>query len=192
MPLLDATTFMPPLMPSGTLLALTSDPLFILDVLSRVTHVATAVVLIGGSVFMRYVLLPSAAQLPDEPHAALRQQVLARWRKFVPVGIVLFLVTGFYNYIKVAIPQHSGDGLYHALMGVKIILALVVFFIASALTGRSEALEGVRRNAKLWLALLVLLAGLIIAIAGFLKMRGPVAAEVDARHQSAAKVSSVP
>ena len=145
-----------------------------LDILSRVIHVGTAVVLVGGSVFMRFVLMPAASRLPEKEHFALREQVLGRWRKFVGVGIGLLIITGFYNYIHLAMPQHSGDGLYHGLMGVKVILAMVIFFIASALTGRSEALDRVRQNAKMWLAILILLATILIAIAGFLKVRGSV------------------
>src|SRR5690606_31355651 len=114
----------------------TMDPLTILDVLSRWVHVGTAVVLVGGSVFMRYVLMPAAGtSLGDAEHEALRAQLITRWKKYVMVGIALLLISGFYNYVKVAIPQHKGDGLYHGLMGTKILIALAVFFLASVLTG---------------------------------------------------------
>lgn len=150
------------------------------DLLSRWVHVGTAIVVVGGSVFMRFVLMPAAEELSDEQHQALRQRVLKTWQKFVMAGIALFLLSGFYNYIKVAMPQHDGDGLYHALMGIKILLALGVFFLASALTGRSPALEGIRQNAKRWLAVTILLATVIVAIAGFLKVRGTPGGSSDA------------
>ena len=107
-----------------------------LSVLSRWTHVGTAIVILGGSVFLRFVLSPAASQLPEAEHQALRQNVMARWKRFVHAGIALFLISGFYNYIQ-AMPNHKGDGLYHALIGTKILLALVVFTLASGLVGRS-------------------------------------------------------
>ena len=54
--------------------------------------------------------------------------------------ILLFIVSGFYNFAR-AIPGHKGDGLYHALLGTKILLALILFAISSALVGRSKAFE---------------------------------------------------
>lgn len=146
-----------------------------LNVLSRWVHVGTAIAILGGSVFLRFVLMPAAAELPEAEHQALRGRLMGRWRKWVMVGIALFLASGLYNYLAVTLPQHRGQGLYHALMGVKILLALAVFFLASALTGRSPAFEGIRRSAPKWLAVNILLAALVVAIAGFLK----VAVEVE-------------
>lgn len=138
---------------------------------SRWLHVIVAVVLVGGTVFMRYVVLPAAADLPEEEHNKFRDRLTGRWKRFVHGGIGLLLLSGFYNYIAIAIPAHKGDGLYHAIMGTKIILAFIVFFIASALVGKSAAFEKLRENRKKWLSIAVLLGVLIIAMAGFLKVR---------------------
>lgn len=149
------------------------DPQTILDVLSRWIHVGTAVVLVGGTVFMRFVLMPAAnATLQEAEHDALRANLIQRWKKYVMVGITLFLLSGFYNYLVVARPMHKGDGLYHALMGTKILISLAVFFLASVLTGRSPKFEGMRQNRAKWLGVLILLAAIIIGIAGLLKVRG--------------------
>jgi uncharacterized membrane protein len=147
------------------------DPLTILDVLSRWVHVGTAVVLVGGSVFMRYVLMPSAnATLGEAEHDALRSQLIRRWKRYVMIGLVLLLASGFYNYIKIAIPQHKGDGLYHGLMGTKILLGFAVFFLGSVLVGRSPRFEGIRQNRAKWLSVLILLSAIVIAIGGLLKV----------------------
>jgi uncharacterized membrane protein len=145
----------------------------LIPILSRWIHVGTAIVVLGGSVFMRFVLMPAAAALPDAEHDALRQRVMGRWKKFVMIGIALFLISGFYNYIAVAIPQHKGDKLYHPLIGTKILLAFAVFFLASALTGRSAAFEGIRKNNKKWLLITIILAALVVAISGVLKIAVP-------------------
>jgi uncharacterized membrane protein len=146
---------------------------------TRVLHIATAIVLVGGTFFVRFVLLPAAtANLPDDVHAKLRGAITATWKKIVHLGIGLFIITGGFNYYRViAAGIHKGDAIYHALLGTKIILALIVFFIASAMVGRSAAFEGMRRNPRRWLMVNLLLAGVIVALSGFLKVRDVPAAK---------------
>ena len=152
------------------------DSIEILNVASRWLHIATAIVVLGGTVFMRFVLLPAAESLPPAEHDALRGKVMARWKKFVMAGIALFLLSGFYNYLVVSAPKHKGDGVYHGLMGTKIILGFVVFFLASVLVGRSARFEPLRRDRKKWLLITILIAFLIVLISSYLRIRGvPVA-----------------
>lgn len=146
--------------------------LFPIDVLMRWIHVGTVIVLVGGSVFKRFVLIPAVADLAESERTALRERVSSAWRKFVGLGIGLILISGLYNYLVVSVPKHWGDGLYHALLGTKMCLALVVFFLASALSGRAKGLESLRRNTKRWLTVMLLLAAVIVAISGFLRVRG--------------------
>jgi uncharacterized membrane protein len=142
--------------------------------LTRFVHVATAVVLVGGTFFMRYVLGPAASgTLSADEHSRLRAGVLSRWKMIVHIGIALFLVSGGINYARVIAEQsHKGDGLYHALLGTKFLLALAIFFIASALVGRSQRFEAMRGQIRLWLGVNLLLATLILGISAFLKTRG--------------------
>jgi uncharacterized membrane protein len=145
----------------------------ILSILSRWTHVGTAIVLVGGTCFLRFVLAPAAAQLSDDQHAKLKELVLSRWKMFVHIGIGLFILSGFYNYLVVTRPQHQGDKAYHMLVGIKILLAFVVFFFAEALVGRSKAFEGMRKNAKRWQTVIILLAAIIVGISGYVKVALP-------------------
>ena len=145
----------------------------LISIISRWTHIGTAIVLVGGTCFLRFVLAPAAEQLPEAEHAKLKELVLARWKKFVHIGIALFLLSGFYNFIVVQVPMHKGDGLYHALIGIKILLAFAVFFIASALVGRSKSSEPMRKNGKSWQLILIILAAIIVGISGYAKIALP-------------------
>jgi len=140
------------------------------DLISRWIHVGGAIVLLGGSTFIRFVLMPSAAEsLTDADHQKLRERVIGRWKRIVMIGIGLLLASGLYNYL------HSGKtgGLYHGLMGVKMLLAFGVFFLASALTGRSAGLAAIRQDARKWITVLIVMATVVVAIAGFLKVMVP-------------------
>ena len=142
-------------------------------ILSRWIHIGTAIVLVGGTVFLRFVLSPAAAQLAETEHAKLKELVMKSWKKYVHGGILLFLISGLYNYLVVQAPLHKGDKLYHALMGIKIILALAVFFLGSALVGRSKSFEGMRKNSKFWQLVMILVSALIVGISGYAKVAMP-------------------
>jgi len=141
------------------------DPSFLVAVVSRWVHVGTAVVLIGGLTALRFVVAPVLAG-----NTTALEAIRQRWKKFVHAGIALFLLSGFVNYV-LAMPTHKGDGLYHGLIGTKIILALIAFFFASALVGRSAGTQKFRDQSAKWKTVVLLLAAVIIAMSGFVKVR---------------------
>ncbi|HVW02433.1 MAG TPA: hypothetical protein VHB77_18910 [Planctomycetaceae bacterium] len=140
-----------------------------LTILSRWVHIGSAITMVGGSVFLRLVLMPAAQALPEADHNTLRLRIMSRWKKVVHSCVLLFLLSGFYNFIVVTMPLHKGDKMYHALIGIKILLALVVFFFAIALTSSKSWSEGLRRKSGQWLAVNLMLATVIVAISGVLK-----------------------
>jgi uncharacterized membrane protein len=144
------------------------------DVLSRWVHVGTAIVLLGGTFYIRFVLMPAAKQLPDAEHEQLKELVAARWKRFVHAGILLLILTGFYNYFQ-ATPAAAFRKQYHMLVGIKILLAFAVFFVGSALVGRSKAFAGMRQKAPLWMGVILLLGAVIVGISGYLKVGGQAA-----------------
>ena len=58
---------------------------------------------------------------------------------------------------------------YHPLIGIKILLALAIFWIMSTLTGRSESAEKMRKNEKKLLNIGVLCAVILVILAGTMK-----------------------
>ncbi len=154
---------------------------FILALVSRWIHVGTVIVLVGGTCFMKFVAGPVLQGQSPELMTAIR----SRWKKFIHGGIALLILSGFYNYIK-AMPLHKGDGLYHALIGTKIILAFVVFFFASVLVGRSAGTQKFRDNSGKWTAVVLLLSALIVAMSGTAKVRGVPAAKAVAAPETVA------
>lgn len=159
----------------------------IVEFLSRYAHVLTAIVLAGGAIFLRFVLLPAVDG--TELKEPLHERVRPKWSKFVAIGILVLIVTGFYNYIVVEIPirKAAGDKIYHMILGFKMLLAFVAFFLASALSGKSAKLQPLRDNWRATGGFLVLLLAIIVGIGSFLKVRGvpgPAAAASNAAIES--------
>lgn len=143
----------------------------IVALVSRWAHVFSAIALVGGTIFMRFALVPAVSEsLDDATHEKLREKLLARWARWVHGGVALLLISGLINIMLIIQQYEIPNKLYHPLFGVKFLLALPLFGIASILVGKSERAQKMRQNMKLWLNVNLLLAVLIIGIAGGLKM----------------------
>lgn len=140
----------------------------VLAVLSRWIHVGAAIVAVGGTVFQRFVLGPALAAIPETDRGPLREAVLARWRTIVHSSIALLLLSGAYNSIS-GFVSHKGQGLYHGLLGTKILVALAIFGVAAVLTGKSERAKKMRNRSGLWLTVLVVLATVVVCLSGVLR-----------------------
>lgn len=137
--------------------------------ISRWLHIMAVVVAIGGAAYARIAVGPAMAKaLEPEARAKLRESLRARWAKVVHICIFLLLVTGFANFFFLAIKPKVEAMPYHALFGPKLLLALVIFFIATALAGRAPGLEKMREASSKWLSALLLLAVIVIFLSGLL------------------------
>ena len=146
----------------------------LLGIISRWIHIGSAIVLLGGTICLKFVVGPVLKDQSQE----LKEAVRGRWKRFVHAAIAGLLLSGLYNYLK-AFPLHRGDGLWHAMVDTKIILALGVFFIASVLAGRSKGTQKFRDNAAKWTTIAILLGLLIVAMSGIAKVVGSKGKTID-------------
>ncbi len=145
------------------------DVVDVISILSRWVHLLSVVVAVGGAFFVRFALFPAIkGALSPEDHDKLRAGIRPVWSKIVHVCLGLLVVTGGINlYVTMA---HGVKPMpYHAIFGVKLILVLVLFFIAVALTGTSPGFASLRANAPKWLGVHLFLATCIVLLSGVLK-----------------------
>lgn len=136
---------------------------------SRWIHIGSVIVAVGGMFFLRVVLAPAAkAALSQEAHAGLAPVLFRRWARVVHIAILLMILTGIYNTI-VQFPRHRGQPLYHSLWGLKVLLAVGVFFVAIAIVGKAPAFEKMRQKRLQWVTFNLVLAGAILLISNVLK-----------------------
>ena len=135
----------------------------------RWMHIVPAVVAGGAMIFVRFALLPALSTLPDAERVRVKETIDRRWRVVVMACITLLLVSGLANFVLYQAPVHKGQQLYHALFGVKFVAAMIVFFLASALSGRSAALASIRANSRFWAGAAAALVVVILLISGVLR-----------------------
>jgi uncharacterized membrane protein len=130
-----------------------------LTAIMRWVHISSVVTLIGGILYARFVMFPSARSLSADDRTALDEDAARRFRPAVYAAIAGLVLSGIFNYL--AKPGHSFR--YSALFGLKMLLALHVFSAA--------ILVSVPRNPRRARQLLgAAISGLaIILIAAYLK-----------------------
>ena len=137
--------------------------------LLRWFHVIPAIAMVGGLIYMRFVLPPALAQGTDEQFALLR----GRWAKVVMISTLLLLLTGIANMGIAGARFDYGDQLpgklYNMLAGIKFLLALPVFFLAARLSGKSEAAAQMRLRSNYWLNITLAVALVVVMLGGFLR-----------------------
>ena len=122
--------------------------------------------------FQYFAVMPALRSLEGAERRALRESLVDRWRPFVFAAVGILLLTGLLNYVLYKIPEfrtHPQRGLYHGLLGVKILLALGVFHFATVLALPGERGAKWRDKAGRWLPLMLTLMGLIIIIGAVLR-----------------------
>jgi len=148
------------------------DAQFWLNVVVRWIHVTSAVVGVGAAAFVLWGLLPAARATGGEPAQPFTQAAYWRFRRLVHSALGLLLLTGVYNLFLV-MPRSRALGslmpVYHGVLGTKILLALVIFAIATATLSSSLDPERFRAGAARWLTLCVVLALVALFLSAFLR-----------------------
>jgi putative copper export protein len=141
----------------------------IIALLSRLAHILSAVILAGGLVYLRTMIVrpreaATAADSAERYFLGLR----SRWAAAVMACAMFLIVSGLYNYI-VKVRAEKFDMAYHALFGIKFLLGLFVMFVASLVAGRTEAAQRAREKMRTWLNLAIAAAVIVIVIASTMR-----------------------
>ncbi|MCE9606750.1 MAG: CopD family protein [Planctomycetia bacterium] len=139
------------------------------QLISRWLHITAAATAAGGAIFMKLALHPASETLPPEQRKQLREAVRSRWSKVVMGAITVLLATGIYNFIMIVKAYDFKGTPYQAIFGVKFLLALGIFALASILVGRSSLAQKLREEAGKWLTVLVGLILVLLFLSSFLK-----------------------
>lgn len=147
------------------------DSLFFVNLGMRYLHILGAITLMGGTIFMRFALLPTLLGMDAEKRAEVHQGVRSRWAMVVGLASGMLLISGIANlglasqYVY-AVP---GGLSYSMLGGIKLILALPIFVLAALLMGKTDLAKKVQANAATVLNINLVLAVILVLIGGWMK-----------------------
>ena len=109
--------------------SLTIDGAYLVGLLSRVLHTTCGATLFGGLIYLRFVLAPATAG--DNTEATLFAGRRKSWASCVGICTGLLLLSGIYNAFTIIPKYNNLPGIYHPLLGVKLLLGLFVMFVAA-------------------------------------------------------------
>ena len=153
------------------------DGQYFLLLTSRVLHILGSVVLLGGIFYLLAVVAPRVAAGNSSPDDWFNRN-RAAWAKWVGIATAVLLVTGLFNFVMMVKSNHLATS-YHMLGGMKILVALVLFFFAAILAGKTGLADRFRANMKFWLKV-TMLVGLVIVIIGSVMRSYPRTLKTDA------------
>jgi len=146
--------------------------------LLRWAHVLAAIVAMGGLVFARFALLPALSELDASTRDRVHERIRRHWLPWVIGAITLLLASGLANFLlfnaRVKGEEWAGgqwmrETNYHALFGAKFLMALVVFYLASALVGRGAGTQWVRNDRAKWLSVTIGLTLAVVLLSGWMR-----------------------
>ena len=161
--------------PGSGLLAAATQPGGLGDVdwlwlVLRLSHFIAGFTLVGGAMYLRWVLVPAA-----ERHGASGQlaELMAhgrkRWAMIVGISALFLIGSGLFSFVRTIQLFELSRPWYHMIFGIKFLLSLVVFFLASVLAGRTQLAEKFRAKLSFWLSAIVWLSLAILLLATLLR-----------------------
>lgn len=154
---------------------------------SRWLHILPAAILVGGTLFMRFSLVPAANEA--DASAELREAIRKRWSKLIMFSILFLLISGLYNAAMKAMGFELSMT-YNILLLVKIVLGLAIFYLISVLSGRSQTAQKFRERESHWLNIVCALLVALVMVAGYMKIDSAGFAK-KVKNETAQQVSTV-
>ena len=147
----------------------------LLDLLLRWIHIFGAIMLVGSTIYMRCVHVPAKLLSDDELSDAYNEAQRKFWSRMVMIASGQLLISGIINVVLIVqrydIDKSEFPGnAYHAILGVKFLLAMVVFFLAAAISGRKALAKKVQQKEKMWLTVNMVLAIIVVCMAGVMRL----------------------
>lgn len=139
------------------------------DLALRWMHILAAVTLVGGTFFLRFVWFPAYRELDYRDRESRFAKLRKPWAKLVMLSTLFLLVSGLVNAVN-NIMRYEIDSMYHMLVGVKLLLALGMFFLSARLAGRSDSAVRFRESIGKWLTINSVLAVVLVLMAGWMKL----------------------
>lgn len=140
-----------------------------LTLVMRWVHILGAAILVGSPFIMWMGIYPASAKLPEDQRREFLEAVNKPWRMFLGLVILLQIVSGVY-WLLVVEHMNREPPIYQALLGVKMLSAIALFFVLSVLAGRAKAFEEFRRKAPMWAGIAVALGILTVICASSMRM----------------------
>ena len=129
-----------------------------IQIVMRILHIFSAVAIAGGLLGWKFATQPALDAASPEKRGTMSDAAAAAWRPLALAGILCLLISGLYSTITI----QSASTLYHAGLGIKILLALHVFASVFFATRPANAKRDRQLTGALWASMVVVLIAVLL------------------------------
>ena len=151
-----------------------ADPMMVMNAVMKWIHLASAAVVVGGLVYMRFILIPSLAGVPEETRAPIWNAAYRKTFRWLAYAFGLLILTGLDNIFKARrtlgglTPDQLRD--YWAVFWLKMILVFSGFVVLHLLMVRIPAFRRIREAYQTWIGILLAIVLVILFCSGYLAL----------------------
>ena len=150
-------------------------------------HLVSIVGVLGGTAFALLVMAPLLRnEAKDSPLAK------GMWKRFassIAILWIIVLVTGFVNLFMVS---HSVNSSYQSILGIKVLLALLMFVLSVLLAHPIPAVARFVENRSTWLMTLMIIGIAILGLSAHLNISRVTGAGLKSPATTAASTPATP
>ena len=139
------------------------DHLFV-QVLMRYIHIVSAIALVGGTSFVAIAMLPAMRLLEDNLRASVQKLAMDRFIRVIWIGIAGLIFSGAYNWVLLMPSYDAIRPVGHILIGIKALLALVLFLVVWA-----NRIGLIKLSVRAYLMINLHLAAIVILLGAILR-----------------------
>jgi putative copper export protein len=138
----------------------------IVNFVNKWLHLLSISGMLGGILFMRFVAIPAFANGGIDS-SEVGQVIRRRYAVLIAILWGVVLVTGFLNFVLVS--PNAGKS-YHMIVGMKIVLALIMFAITGLLGHPIPSLAKIQEHRDVLLTTLIVIGILVVGISAHLNI----------------------
>ncbi len=129
----------------------------------RYVHILATAMLVGGMIFISVALKPALKALDDERRQRFQQTVEGRFKRVVYLCFLALVISGAYNWIRLADQYKAMGPKGNMVIGIKVLLAMIMLAI---IAGRD--LQLIKLPGKACHLINLHLVAIILLLAGLL------------------------
>ena len=150
------------------------DAKFIANAIIKWVHLSSAGVVVGGLLYLRFILLPALTALPEEQRASVWKAAYRKSLRWQMIAFAVLILTGGHNISNAlrsmgAAPPEKVS-LYWGIFWAKVVLVGTAFVLVHFLVISAPPFRRIQENYRTWLGALVVTTLLVVLLSGMLTL----------------------
>jgi hypothetical protein len=150
------------------------DPKFFATTINKFLHLSAAGVIVGGLIYLRFILLPALDGRPESERAGIWQAAYKKSLRWMSFAFLLLFITGMDNIMRarktlaVASPDlRSG---YWGVFWAKVAFVVLAFVLVHLLMIGAPPFRRIQAGYRGWIGVLVAVSLVIVYLSGYLTL----------------------